>query len=248
MFVLDIYLAKDPRSFFYPMVDYAISEYLENTEKKIDDLGYKYVFYRDFETQVVQDLNKSMRKIADEMKLEPVDEFPVGAYKLMKKEKKLVIMGYGLHTIYKLADTLGFDGHYLNFYRLVSRVDAGTVPVVHSHLLFYGSPHPLIDDAAFTKISKFGFKPMVDDSERCLMDYEVRFERVFSSWSLLVRDMKMTADIIESRLDSEKGARELYAMSCLIDNPLDIAKTMDRVGRVMELPPKPNLDILILAH
>ncbi len=249
MFVVDEYLSKDVRKFFEPLFDYAVSEYIESDEKKLDSLGYKYVFYHDFETIPVGKLDKKMKEIADMINLEPdVDDFPIGAYDLMKSSKKLIIAGYGLNTLADLAEALNFEGEYLSFYRLVSKVDAGNVPVVHSHLLFNGSPHPLVDDVVFNKLKKLGFKPMVEDVDRSLLDYEIRFRKVFSDWSLLVKDLKKMADMVETRLDSEKGAREFYALSHLMDGELDIAKLWDRVGRVMELPPKPNLDILILRH
>ncbi len=246
MFVVDEYLAKDVREFFSPLLDYAVTSYIQGSEKMISDIGYSYAFYANMETKPVAELDGEVKKFVDDLGLGEVDSFPLGAYNLLKQKKKTILIGYGLDDVLRLAEGLELEGEYIRLHKLVSRTDAGDVPVVHSHLLLFGSPHPLVDDVVYKKISGFGFKPMIDDVDRSLLDYEVRFKRVFSSWSMFVKDIKAMADMVESKLDSEKGAREIYALSHLLDGELDMGVLWDRVGRVMELPSTPNLDVLIV--
>ncbi len=258
---LDEYFLKDPRKFFFPLLDYAISEYLGENEKELEDLGYKYAFSGDLETRRIvekdgkiglenaRNIDEEVIELIKESDLEPdVDKFPIGAYNVLRKGDRVVIIGFGNDTLSKIGKLLGFNVDHKNVYKLVSKTEAGAVPVVHSHLLFKGCPHPLVDGFAFERISKLGgFKPFGDEVDKTLVDFSLRFKDVFSDWSVAVKDIRLVVEEIEEEIESEKGARRLYAMAQVLGADIDLPDVWEKISRVISLPSKPNLEVTIFT-
>ncbi len=245
---------RDPRKFFYPLFDYSISDYFLKKKALLVDLGYNTYFTHPLKTErfnlsgdrAIVGKDKVPKGIIDRMGLDPdLDEFPIDAYKILTRPGKKVIIDYG-NTVGKLAEAmdLKFESEY--FSKLVKRTEAGLVPVIHSHLLFKGCPHPLIESAAYSRISSLGgFKPLPD--EKSLAGFELRFQDVFSSWSDLVLDARRMAGVLEAKLENESGAREMYSLSLVLGADLDLEDALNRIGGILEIPHKPNLMVYLFS-
>ncbi|GEM_PF-3639641 len=248
------WFSRDPRKFFSPLFDYAISERFFHKEDSLDSLGFKVLFANSLKQGkfklsgdfVIVGGKKVPAKVAEALGLNAdTDKFPIGLYEALSKPGRKIVVEYGSDTE-KLCRALQINSKKEGFASLVRKTEAGLVPVVHSHLLFNGCPHPLIDSLAFSKISKLGgFKPLPED--RSLAEFEIRFQDVFSSWSSFLMEVRKVANVMESKLEHEDGAREIYAMASLLGVELDLPTALMRIGHVLELPSRPNLNVYVIS-